>query len=536
MNQKKKEDTTFQIAGEDLKNLEKYIRELSIFLPLPFCTVNPSGVIVDTNRAFQDLVGYQKMELIGEKVKKIFSNGKKFEELEKKLLTEKLNLIEEGAVLTKKKKKIPVRVALAVRKDEKENLVGYFLALSDISELMAFQERLEEKVKERTRELESKARELAKSRVALMNILEEVEMARKTIEKERDKTTFVLENFPEGLLFFDENDNLFSMNPRARIFFNLQSPSIDELRGKKPKDLAQNSSLEPLIKILGEDIKQINKEELKLEGGIILEISTIIVKSKEEKVGKLVVLRDVTRSKFIEKSKTEFVSIAAHQLRTPLSAIKWTIRMLLDGDIGTITGGQRDLLGKTYKSNERMIHLINDLLNITRIEEGRFLYKVEVQDIVSICEKVVVSLKDSAQKREVDLKFDKPIKKIPGVVVDAEKIFFVFQNLINNAINYTEPKGKVRVSIEYLEEKKEILVSIEDSGIGIPEDQKSRVFSRFFRAGNAIRKETDGTGLGLYIAKNVIDAHKGRIWFESKEGEGSTFRFTLPIVSNLDKF
>jgi len=227
--------------------------------------------------------------------------------------------------------------------------------------------------------------------------------------------------------------------------------------------------------------------------------------------------------------KTEFVSIAAHQLRTPLSAIKWTLRMILDGDLGPLPKEQREFLEKTYQSNERMIRLINDLLNVTRIEEGRFLYQPEKKDIIEIAKKIIDPLKVIAERKGLQFIFKKPSQKIPQPKVDAEKISLVFQNLIDNAISYTNPGGKVEVSIKYLKDKKEILVSTKDTGIGIPKDQHQRVFSRFFRGSNAIRAETEGTGLGLFIAKNIVEAHGGKIWFESEENKGTTFYFTLPV-------
>ncbi len=364
------------------------------------------------------------------------------------------------------------------------------------------------------------------TREALLNILEDVEEERKRAEEERDKTMAIFQNFPEALLFFDRDNLLSSINPKAQELFGI---TPEKVIGKNIKEFKKISSLSPLIEILGEEIKGVYRKELKLKENLVLEISAIPVFLGEEKIGTLVILRDITREKIVERLKTEFVSIAAHQLRTPLSAIKWTLRMILDGDLGRVPKEQRGFLEKTYQSNERMIHLINDLLNVTRIEEGRFLYNIKKQDITKEAEKVITPLKEVAQRKGLNFKFQKPKTKIPELAVDSEKISLVFQNLVDNAIHYTNPGGKVKVSIEYLKDKKEILVSVQDTGIGIPKDQQNRVFSRFFRAANAIRAETEGTGLGLFIAKNIIEAHGGKIWFESEEGKGTTFYFTLPL-------
>jgi signal transduction histidine kinase len=225
--------------------------------------------------------------------------------------------------------------------------------------------------------------------------------------------------------------------------------------------------------------------------------------------------------------KTEFVSISAHQLRTPLSAIKWTLKMFLDGDLGKITKEQGEFLEKIYQSNERMINLINDLLNVTRIEEGRYLYNPVLADIVQICQSVIDSYKEEMEKKNLKFIFEKP-KELPKVRVDVEKISLAIQNLLENAIRYNREGGEIEITLEEKEGK--IKFSIKDTGIGIPKNQQHRVFIKFFRAPNALRMETEGSGLGLFITKNIIEAHGGKIWFESEEGKGTTFYFTLPVA------
>jgi signal transduction histidine kinase len=225
--------------------------------------------------------------------------------------------------------------------------------------------------------------------------------------------------------------------------------------------------------------------------------------------------------------KTEFVSLAAHQLRTPLSAIKWTLRMLLDGDFGEITEEQRGFIEKTYGSNERMISLINDLLNVTRIEEGRYLYKPVLTQIENVVQFVINSFKEETRRKKIRLEFKKPRKKLPQVKVDVERIRLAINNILDNAIRYTPVGGKVTTFLKC--GKKEIELQVQDTGVGIPEDQKERVFTKFFRGANVMRMATEGTGLGLFIAKNIIEAHDGRIWFESEKDKGSVFHFTLPI-------
>jgi signal transduction histidine kinase len=252
--------------------------------------------------------------------------------------------------------------------------------------------------------------------------------------------------------------------------------------------------------------------------------------SDDKKAETLVILHDITREKIVERMKTEFVSLAAHQLRTPLSAIKWTLRMLLDGDLGKITKEQREFIDKSYISNERMISLINDLLDVTRIEEGRYLYKPVLADLGKIAQFVVKSYKEEIAKKKLKFSFKKPSGHIPKVLVDEEKIGVAIENLINNSIRYTPSGGEVSISLQ--SDKKEIHLSVKDSGVGVPGDQRERIFTKFFRAPNVIRMETEGSGLGLFITKNIVEAHGGKIWFESELGKGSTFHFTLPVKEN----
>jgi signal transduction histidine kinase len=236
----------------------------------------------------------------------------------------------------------------------------------------------------------------------------------------------------------------------------------------------------------------------------------------------------------IEKLKTEFVSVAAHQLRTPLSAIKWTLRMILDGEVGEITDEQREFLEKTYEANERMILLINDLLNVAKIEEGRYFYRAYLTDLEPIVKSMVDYYQEEAKRKSITLKLVKMSDYFPRVMIDPEKIKLAIQNLLDNALHYTQKGGSVTVTL--IHGDKDVLCAIKDSGVGIPKSQQSRVFTKFFRAENVIRMQTEGSGLGLFITKNIIEAHNGKIWFESEEGKGTTFYFSLPIKDELGKF
>jgi len=243
-------------------------------------------------------------------------------------------------------------------------------------------------------------------------------------------------------------------------------------------------------------------------------------------MGTLIVLRDLGREKLLERLKTEFVSLTAHQLRTPLSSIKWILTALLNGELGEINKEQKEFLSDGYKSNERMIDLINDFLNVVLVEEGRQVCKLCPVDFGDLIQQSIDSCQGKFKEKMLKIRFKRPEKPLRAMV-DLEKMRIAIGNLIENAYRYTLSGGKIEISLKG--GKKEIKVIIRDSGIGVPNDQRQRVFGKFFRGSNAIKIETEGTGLGLFMAKNIIEAHRGKIWFDSEEGKGTTFYFTLPI-------
>ena len=340
-----------------------------------------------------------------------------------------------------------------------------------------------------------------------------------------DSLSAIINNFTDGLLVFNKENKVYLVNPQAEFFLGIKAK---EMLNQSISELLKFPSFALLGNLLGKEMKGVSRKELPIREDLVLEVSAIPMMSKGKRMGTLVVLHNVTRERVIEKLKTEFVSLSAHQLRTPLSAIKWTLKMLMDGDLGKITEEQKEYIGKTYQSNERMINLVNDLLSVARIEEGRYLYKTVSVDFLGIVQSAIKSLEEQIRRKKIQLEFKKPETKLPLVKVDVEKISLAVNNLIDNAIRYTPIGERVEVSLKPIENKIEL--SVKDSGIGIPAGQQERIFTKFYRAIKAVKMETEGTGLGLYITKNIIEAHGGKIWFESEEGRGSTFYFTLPVA------
>jgi signal transduction histidine kinase len=228
----------------------------------------------------------------------------------------------------------------------------------------------------------------------------------------------------------------------------------------------------------------------------------------------------------LDAAKDEFVSMASHQLRTPLTSVKGYISMVLEGDVGKITPTQRRLLGEAFTSSERMVHLINDFLNVSRIQTGKFIVDHRPVDLVKVVTQEVDSLQTTAKARKLTLTY-RPPSHFPILYVDESKLRQVMMNFIDNAIYYSHENSTITITLRV--EASDAVFQVHDTGIGIPKSEQAHIFTKFFRATNARKQRPDGTGVGLFLAKKIIDAHEGTITLESVQDQGSTFGFRLPI-------
>ncbi|OIO30929.1 hypothetical protein AUJ77_01145 [Candidatus Nomurabacteria bacterium CG1_02_43_90] len=233
----------------------------------------------------------------------------------------------------------------------------------------------------------------------------------------------------------------------------------------------------------------------------------------------------------LDRLKSDFISVAAHQLRTPLSGVKWVLKLLLDGDLGAINDDQNGMLKRGYETNEKMIQLVNDLLNVSRIENDKFGYKFEKNDFMKLLETLRENIELPSREHNIDVRFENHAGDLPEFFFDPEKLLIALQNLVDNAIKYTLPGGSVTLVVSHRGGSVELKVS--DTGVGIPSADLPKLFSKFFRAANVIHLQTDGSGLGLFIVKNIIIRHGGQIWVDSKEAEGTTFTVVIPILTEL---
>jgi PAS domain S-box-containing protein len=564
---------------KEVENLHSYLQELTFFLPLAFCKVNSLDYIVVCSQVFQTVTGYQEAELINKPVYFLFKNKGRIENFVIRAISKRDTVETEGVVITKQGKEIPVNISILVTTNEKNEFNGYFLIISDITETKRFEQELErrikerteelektkekleesekileikvnartrqlretaqtleEKVKERTKILEEKTRQLEKkadteekSRTALLNLAEDLEQASSKAQEEKEKTLAIVDNFADALFFFNNNKKVEIVNPEAERVFDIKA---SETIGKSFSELKEKEGNLKIVfdSIEEEEGKEVFRKEVRLDKDVFIEVTSIPILQSDEVIGTLVDVHDITREKNIEKVKTEFVSLAAHQLRTPLAGIKWTLETVLEEkDEANLPEEIVDFIKKAAEANERMVSLVNELLNVTRIEEGRYVYDPKNVNMKKVVEASLKEHKEEIERKGIKFSLSQPEKDISFVKADEEKLTVVVQNFLDNALKYTK-EGEISLKLEELKEEKKIKVSVSDTGVGIPEEEKIKIFNKFVRGENVQRMDTEGSGLGLFISKNIIEAHKGEIGFDSKEGGGSTFFFTLPII------
>jgi len=397
---------------------------------------------------------------------------------------------------------------------------------------------VDKKVKAQTQEIAGKAAEMSDQQKAILNILEDV-------EEEKEKTTILAKDLEKFKLAVDNaSDHIVITDPDGLILYanrgveRITGFSIKEVLGQKAGNkqnwggqMAQGV-YQKLWQTIKKDKKnfigELNNRHKNGEPYEVIASISPVLNAAGQVIFFVSLERDISKEKQIDKAKTEFVSLASHQLRTPLSAINWYAEMLLAGDVGKLKPQQQQYLEEIYRGNQRMVDLVNALLNVSRLELGTFTIEPSEINIVTLAESVlnelVVQIRD--KKQRVEKKYD---KKLPVKYSADEKLLrIVFQNLLSNAIKYTPAQGKISLSI--WPEKDKIKIDVKDTGMGIPKNQQAKIFEKLFRADNVRATDTEGTGLGLYIVKALMDAIKGKINFQSVENKGTTFWIEMPAT------
>jgi len=361
------------------------------------------------------------------------------------------------------------------------------------------------------------------------------------IKIERNELKSIIFNLRDGVIAYDPNFMILIFNRAAEQIFNLKADEIigrcfnlEMARESRFKFVSQVifTSLAPVVVRQSEpgvypQIVDISLDEPKTE----LRVTTDkIIDPKGQLLGFVKLIHDRSREIALLRSKTEFIAVASHQLRTPLSGLHWALESLMSQKL---EAEQKDLVNAALEASVKLLKTVNDLLDISKIEEGKFGYQFENINIINLIETIAAGVKDSAKQFNVKIYFERPSEPSIVISADPQKLSMAISNLLDNAIKYNVPNGEVVLTVERVKDEPYIQISVKDTGVGIPTNEIDKLFTKFFRAENITKIFPEGSGLGLYIAKNIIKRHGGEIWAESEINRGATFYFTLPTDPKL---
>jgi PAS domain S-box-containing protein len=361
------------------------------------------------------------------------------------------------------------------------------------------------------------------------------------IKLDKNRLNSIISSIRDGLFVYDSNFKILIFNKAAEEIFNLKQSraigqviTVESLKNDELKILTQiiYPSLAPTIVRRSEQgdspqVIDVSFSEPRLE----IRVSTSrLVDDEGNFAGFLKVVRDRTREVELLKSKSDFITVAAHQLRTPLSAISWTFESLKEEGL---SDAQQDLVKMGSTASANLLKVVEDLLTTSKIEEGRFGYNFQNFDLVKFLNSLLSQAEEIGKQYNVGVFFDSGGIDSLAVYGDPTKLTMAISSLIDNGIKYNTANGQVTVNLRKMKDRPYVEVSVKDTGVGIPPEDLPKIFSKFFRSSNIMTKETSGSGLGLYIARNIIRRHGGEMRVESELNRGTTSYFTLPTDPSL---
>ena len=372
----------------------------------------------------------------------------------------------------------------------------------------------------------------------LLGALWELLRNAKKLEQRKAKDEAILESIGEGILGTDKEGKIIVMNRAAQ---NLLGWRIEELQGRflyeavaaeNEKGERLQESEQPIIKSLasGDRVSGVYYYYKRDTAKIPVGVTVTPIFLANDLIGAIEVFRDVAKEQEIEKLKDEFVSIASHELRTPMTAIKGLVSMIFEGDFGAYSENLRQPLSDITTSTNRLIALVNDLLNVSRIEAGRVKITLSAFPLFDIVYQIVSTLQPLTKQKGITL----AVTQMPRVTVqaDADKFTQILNNIIGNAIKFTDA-GSITVSARVEEEKEIVSIFITDTGIGIPQEGQGKLFGKFEQIHSQANGRPPGTGLGLYISRELARKTGGDMWIERSEvGKGTTFGYSLPLANS----
>lgn len=356
---------------------------------------------------------------------------------------------------------------------------------------------------------------------------------------EKKELRIITESLREGLIIYSPQFKILMFNPAAEEIFSLKK---EEVIGRliEPK-LSQTEKFKTLTQIifpsLASSISQLSEINvwpqiteifIDEQNKKFYTVLNRITDNRGEVVCFLKLIKDESREQSIIQSKNEFINTAAHQLRTPLTALNWALENILKLSENT-SPETHEIAAEAIKVSERTLKITNDLLDVAKIEEGKFGYSFKNVDIVAFIKGIVDTVIPFAGQHSSRITFSHQGIEELYLSMDPDRLGLALFNLLDNAVKYNAEHGLVSVMLEKTPGDNFVKVSVQDSGVGIPEDEKEKIFKKFYRATNAAQVEPNGSGLGLFITKNIITRHGGEIGFESRAGRDTIFWFTLPM-------
>lgn len=367
-------------------------------------------------------------------------------------------------------------------------------------------------------------REIVDAMVATVSV--SISRLQTLIQSQHSRTESLVESLSNGVTMFDAQKKVILANPMAAKFTGLSKEGyyLEELY-----KLFSGVKLKEAVDLVFTSGKTAKINEANVANYVFEAFITPVRDFKGNIVGGAIILHDMTHVKEVDRMKTEFVSLASHQLRTPLTSINWYIEMLQAGDAGTLNDKQNEFLPEVYKGSKRMVQLVNDLLNVSRLETGRLKIEPVPTDLTAFIQGIRKEVEPQVVDTGCHISLEFPEKKVNKVNVDKILLRQVIVNLLTNAIHYSAVGKNGRVGVSLAVGPQAYTISVKDNGIGIPKDVQDHIFEKFFRADNARTVVADGNGLGLYLVKQIMDSSGGTIGFTSKLGKGTTFYVTIPL-------
>jgi signal transduction histidine kinase len=378
-------------------------------------------------------------------------------------------------------------------------------------------------------EVENKLNDRLKMETEIIE--EQVQLRTQELAQEQIKLATVTRNMKTGAILIDSDHNVIFINDAARGFIGFSGLNKNDALKHLYKTFSEKSLESLILKSFSGDRAEINEIQV---GYAIFKIYIEPIVENADLQGLLVWIDNITETKLLERAKSELIAVASHQLRTPLTVTKGNTEILLDESYGPLSIDQKDIVSQTHESNENMINLVNKMLDVNKIEQGNIGFTPKKIALKEILDNAVTDLTPHAEEKNVEIKYTAPENQLPQINGDEVRLYQVFQNLIDNAIKYCRKQdNKCLVSINLERNENNIVVTVQDQGIGIPQQEQGKIFERFYRASNAKSSYINGTGLGLNIVKSIVEECDGTISFTSEENKGSRFTLVFPVADSL---